>query len=668
MNGNITTFAGTGEIPTTFNDGDGGPATNARTHATQGAFDNSGNLFILDSADALNVRRIGADGHITTVARQVGTLTLGMASDGANVYLADANVAVNRVARLAGNAFVSITGTKPGFSGDGGPASAPSLATPNGIAVDSAGNLHIADTGNQRIRTIHNSPIGGVASGQGFISSSAGTGTYGSSDDGAAAATSLLSNPTAIAVDAADNIYISDSGSGRYRRFRLNGMLQTVAGLPLTDSLGDGGPATQAALASPVNLYRDATGNLLIADGGRLRQVSPDGSITSIVGPLVSAAIGAVRDGAGNLYLLTGRTLRKIATDGTTTTILGFPGASQDEGPAATVSIGSPEALAIDAQDNIYIGSFEAVRKLTPAGMVTRVAGTNSFMSSSLASGDARSATFFVVLGLALDANGNPFISDTINSRILKVTTAGQFTTVAGIYTKPGFSGDGGPAAQAMLNSPSGLAFDAWGNLYIADRLNSRVRKITPDGTISTVAGSAGAGFAGDGGPALGAQLSIPTSSGVATDAAGNVLLVDGNRIRQLTANKLSAQGVLHAAIQNSGPVVAGLRILVRGTELIPPSSRTSLRVLFDGQPAGFVSVDGNQIVTALPLSVAGQNSTQMAVEIGGARTNALILSVVAARPGILSIENGDGTINSTANPASGGSTITLNPDGRRWR
>src|SRR5260370_4018353 len=141
-----------------------------------------------------------------------------MASDGANIYLAALNPVVNRVARLAGNAFVPITGTKVGYGGDGGAASAASLAGPSGIAVDSAGNLHIADTGNQRIRTIRNTPTGAVASGQGIISTSAGTGVSGFGDEGAPASTSLLSNPSAMAVDASDNIYISDSGSCPYLR------------------------------------------------------------------------------------------------------------------------------------------------------------------------------------------------------------------------------------------------------------------------------------------------------------------------------------------------------------------------------------------------------------------------------------------------------------------
>jgi uncharacterized protein (TIGR03437 family) len=374
--------------------------------------------------------------------------------------------------------------------------------------------------------------------------------------------------------------------------------------------------------------------------------------------------VNSVRDSAGNLYVLDGATLRKIGADGTSTTIVGFADAKQDEGPAATVSLGNAQSLAIDAQDDIYIGSYLEVRKLTPAGTVTRVTGTNGFTPSPLASGDARSATVFSVLGLALDANGNLFVADTFNQRILKVTPAGQFTTLAGTISTAGFSGDGGPAAQALLNHPTGLAFDAWGSLYIADVGNNRVRKITPDGTISTVAGSAAAGFAGDGGPAVGSQLSVPFSQGVATDAAGNVLLVDGNRIRKLMGDKLRADGVHHAAIPDPGPVAAGLRILVRGTELIPPSSRTTLRVLFDGQPAGFVSSDGSQITTVVPASVAGQSSTQLAVEIGGALTNALTLSVVAARPGILSIENNDGTINASANPANAGSMITLNLTG----
>jgi uncharacterized protein (TIGR03437 family) len=683
LNGTITTIAGNGQPPVTATDGDGGPATSARVHAILGAYDNTGALFILDSASVpgsftenLNVRRIGADGHITTVAKGVGVYPSGMASDGPNIYLADLNPAVNRVARLTSTGtFVPITGTKVGNSGDGGPSVQALFNYPSGIAFDSAGNLHVVDGGNNRVRTIRNDPpTTTVASGQGVISTTAGTGVSAFSDDGASVLKSPISNPSVITVDPSDNIYVSDNGAGRFRRYRLNGTFQTIAGLSVTDPLGDGGPATQAAFVGASAIFRDAAGNLLVTDGARLRKVTPDGRISTIAGvgvqgnsgengPAVQALLNGpgsvVEDSAGNVYMLDGTALWKITLDGTLTR-MGTAGANQDEGPAAKVDL-SGYSLAIDAQDNIYIGAQIAVRKLTPAGVVTRVAGTNAFVQVPLASGDARGAYIAGARGLALDANGNLFIGDSFNHRILKVTPAGQFTTVAGAFGNPGFSGDGGPAAKALVNRPIGMAFDAWGNFYFADQANSRVRKITPDGLISTVAGSANSVSIPDGGAATAGQVSLSFANSVATDPAGNVLLIADNRVRKLTGTKLAAGGVLHAALVTAGPVAPGLRIFIRGTELIPPGAGSSaIRVLFDGQPADFASIDGAQIVTVVPAGVAGAPVTQLEVEIRGARTNGLSLPVVAALPGILSIENSDGSINGTASPAASGSTVVL--------
>ena len=589
LNGAITTIAGTGDQAPGPNDGDGGLATSARIHATLGTYDSGGNLFFLDSGDfGLNMRRIDVNGRISTVAHSVGVFPIGMASDGTNIYLADLNPAVNRVARLTGSTFTPIAGPRAGFSGDGGPSIAASVSAPNGIAIDSAGNLHLVDTGNARVRTIRNSPTATVASGQGVIATSAGTGTIGFGGEGVPALASPLSNPSAMTVDPSDNLYISDGGSGRFRKFRLGGMLQTVAGLPRTAPMGDSGPANQAALIAPGSLFRYSGGNFLVVDGARIRQITPDGLIATIAGlgvqgssgdngpaaqALFQAPQGVVEDSVGNVYVLDGGALRKFAVGGTISTVLGLAGAKLDEGPAAQVNIGSGQSLAIDAQDNIYVGSFQTVRKLTPAGTVTRVAGTATFGQSPLASGDARSANLTSVYGLAVDPTGNLFVADTFNHRILKVTPAGQFTTLAGAFGKAGYSGDGGPAAQAMLNRPAGMAFDAWGNFYISDQANNRVRKVTPDGAISTIAGSATAGFAGDGGPALGAQLSLPFAQSAVADPAGNILLVDNNRIRKLGAQKLLASGVLHAATKTAGPVVAGLQVILQGTELIPPGA-----------------------------------------------------------------------------------------------
>src|SRR5262249_42677096 len=150
-------------------------------------------------------------------------------------------------------------------------------------------------------------------------------------------------------------------------------------------------------------------------------------------------------------FFIDGGTVRKIAPDGTLTRVIGFAGATADEGPAATVAISAPLSLAIDAQDNIYIGAQTAVRKMTPSGAVTRVAGTNQFTQAPLTSGIARNTSVSGVRGLALDSSGNLYVADTFDQRILKVTPDGQFITVAGTFGRAGFSGDGGPASQALL-------------------------------------------------------------------------------------------------------------------------------------------------------------------------------------------------------------------------
>ena len=617
----------------------------------------------------------------STLEDPTGVYPSGMASDGTNIYLADGNPTVNHVSRMApGGALAAVTGSQIGFGGDGGPVIKASFQYPGGIAIDSAGNLYIVDSYNQRIRTVRNSAAATVASGLGVISTSAGTGAVGFGAEGAPAMTSVLSFPSAIAADAADNIYFADNGSGRFRRFRLNGAIQTIAGLALTDPLGDGGPATQSGLVSPVGLYLNAAGNLLIADGARLRQITPDGMIGTVAGLGVEGDAGdngpalqalfrgptsAAQDSAGNVYVLDDNALRKIGPDGTISRIVGFAGATLDEGPAAKIGLSATQSLAIDAQNNIYIGDQIAVRKLTPAGAVTRIVGVGGYTQAPLAGGDPRATSLAGARGLAFDGSGNLYVADGFNHRILKVTPAGQFSTVAGTFGKSGFSGDGGPASQALLYVPAGLAFDPWGNLYFADVLNHRVRKIAPDGTISTIGGSASAGAIADGGPAVGGQLSPSFSTGLVADPAGNVLVADGNRVRRLTGDKLRAGGVMHAAIQDSGPLAAGLRILVRGTELIPPgAAAASLQIFFDGQPAGFMSQDGSQITTVVPASVAGNPSTALQVAINGARTNTLTLPLVSARPGILSIQNDDGTTNAASNPANADSTITVSLTG----
>jgi uncharacterized protein (TIGR03437 family) len=380
-----------------------------------------------------------------------------------------------------------------------------------------------------------------------------------------------------------------------------------------------------------------------------------------------------VQDSAGNTYFTDGAVVRKIGADGTIATILGFPGATQDQGPASTISLKSPEALAVDAKGNLYVSDAGAVRMMTPDGMVTRIAGNNSSTQSPLASGDARNATLFYPSGLALDPSGNLIVADTFNNRILKVTPAGQFSTIGGTFGKAGYSGDGGAAAQALLFTPRSLSVDAWGNIYFIESGSRYIRKISATGIISTIAGNGSNGLAPDGGRGTDGPIAVQfIGASLLADPAGNISFTQPTvqRLTQLTPNKLQPAGVQHAALLTSGPVTSNLLVNIQGTELIPPGAGSSaLGVLFDGQPGTVVSVSSSQILAVVPALSAGQTTTNLQVAINGALTNSATLNVVPAIPGVVSILNADGSTNSASAPASPGDVVTIqltgdgNPD-----
>ena len=206
-----------------------------------------------------------------------------------------------------------------------------------------------------------------------------------------------------------------------------------------------------------------------------------------------------------------------------------------DGGAATAAALMNPGGVAVDAAGTLYIADTDnnRIRKVTTAGVITTVAG-NGLAGAGGDGGQAVFASLHSPHGVAVDAAGNLYIADTDNNRIRKVTPAGIITTVAGTGIS-GHSGDGGPATAARLNYPVGVAVDAAGNLYIADTGNSRIRKVTPAGVITTLAGTGIGGYSGDGGPATAAQLKYPF--GVAVDAAGNLYIADSgnNSIRKVT-------------------------------------------------------------------------------------------------------------------------------------
>jgi uncharacterized repeat protein (TIGR02543 family) len=319
-----------------------------------------------------------------------------------------------------------------GFSGDGGPATSAQLGGPMDVAVDSAGNLYIADVGNHRIRKVNTA---------GIILTVAGNGSAGFSGDGGPATSAQLNQPRCVALDEVGDLYIGDSVNNRIRKVNTAGIIITVAGNGSGGCSGDGGPATSAQLGYPDGVAFDNAGNLYFVDRNfRIRKVDIIGTITTVAGN-------------GNI------------------------GDSGDGGPALSAQLYYPSGVAVDTAGNIYFATTMAarIRKIDKAGTITTVAG-KGLAGYSGDGGVATSAQLSGPLDVAVDSAGNLYIADSGNCRIRKVSTSGTITTFAGGNSS---LGDGGPATAAELNLPCGVAVDAAGNLYIADYNNHRIRKVS---------------------------------------------------------------------------------------------------------------------------------------------------------------------------------------------
>ena len=485
------------------------------------ALDAAGNMFIVDAGDNRILRVDAATGAVTTVA---GTgATTGAFGDGGPATAAALAYPIAVAADGAGDVFVTqllyagvrrvdastgvittVAGTgTPGYSGDGGPATAAAINRPSGIAADPAGDLFIADAQNSVVREV-------VAS-TGVITTVAGTGPAGFGGDGGPAAAAQLNGPGGLAVDAAGDLFIADGGNGRVREVAAStGVITTVAGTGAAGFGGDGGPAAAAQLNGPGGLAVDAAGDLFIADVGnyRLREVTGTTGVISTI--------------AGN----------------------GSYGDGGDGGPATAATIGLFGGLAADPAGNVYLSNHLRIRRVDrTTDIITTFAGNGARSFNFGYSGDGGpglTAQLNAPSSVAVDPAGNLYIADSENNRIRKVDGAtGVITTVAGTGT-PGYSGDGGPATAAQLDDPIGVALDGFGNLYIVDYVSAVVRKVDgKTGTITTVAGST-PGFSGDGGPATAAQLYFAgggyNTSELAFDAAGDLFIADsGNdRIREV--------------------------------------------------------------------------------------------------------------------------------------
>ncbi len=568
--GVITTVAGTGVFGSS---GDNGPATAAKLNDPFGiAVDSAGNLFIADSGN-YRIRKVSSTtGIITTVAGGGNGANLGdngLATAAAliyprgiavdsrgDLYIADSgNSRIRKVSATTG-IITTVAGTGVrSFSGDGGLATAANLSYPTGVAVDPAGNQYIADSENCRIRK--------VSAATGIITTVAGTGLRGFSGDNGPATAANLSEVQAVALDSVGNIYIADWSNSRIRKVSATtGIITTAAGTGGWGFSGDNGPATAAKLYLPYGVGVDISGNLFIGDtrNNRIRKVSVNtGIITTFVGADDSAYLGdnepaaasvlrspsgITLDSSGNSYITDGDQcrIRKISgATGIITTVAGtgVNGYSGDNGLATAANLSWPYAVAVDSAGNLFISDSgnRRIRKVSAAtGVITTFAG-NGIMGYSGDGGAATAAKLHTVLGLAVDTAGNLFIADDDEHRIRKVSAAtGIITTVAGTGV-PGYSGDNGPATAAQLYAPYAVSVDSAGNVFIADMYNSRIRKVSAStGIITTVAGTGVNGDSGDNGPATAAKLASPRA--VAVDSANNLFIADtGNRrIRKVSA------------------------------------------------------------------------------------------------------------------------------------
>jgi sugar lactone lactonase YvrE len=307
-------------------------------------------------------------------------------------------------------------------------------------------------------------------------------------------------------------------------------IISTTAGNGANGFTGDGGPATLASLRGPFGSTFDEAGNLYFADSEnyRIRKVAPNGTISTFAGsgsPYFSgdgglATVAGINpeflafDPAGNLYVSdwANHRVRRISANGVITTVAGngLGGLGIDEGPATAANVTYPTGVAMDATGSLYIADsyYGRIRKVTPAGMISRIAGTG-VRGYSGDGGPALDAQLSQPYGMAIDGAGNLFVADLDNNRIRKISAAGVITTVAGTGAA-GFSGDNGQAINAAILAPHDVAVDGAGNLYIVDSGNSRIRKVDRNGIITTVAGNGTRGYSGDGGLATEAQLFVP--------------------------------------------------------------------------------------------------------------------------------------------------------------
>ena len=731
--GSYETVAGTGLA---IAGPDGGLAVNSNIFRPEGmAFGPDGSLYFA-GADS-RVRKIGPDGILTTVA---GTGRRGFSGDGgpaveaqldlpfgiavavdATIYIADRfNERVRKVSPEGIITTVAGDGTR-GFSGDAGPAVAAQLATPQGVTLCPGGDLYIADSDNRRVRVVDDSgeintfvgsafaveevpvrinemraPTAVACDGQGdlYIADEfgervfvvrvddltfevlAGTGETGFSGDGGPGDQAELYRPRALAVGGG-SVFVADSNNHRIREIS-GGMIDTTAGR--AHLAGDGGPATEASLDGPEDVAVDEAGNLYIADrrNHALRHVSAGGMVSTLMGDGIPgfegdggpategrlfSPVSVLVDGDSRVFVSDSSNRRvRVIDGGQVDTYAGDGGADdgEDNVPAVEAGVSNPAGLAVDSDENLLIAdvSGNKLRGVSPEGTISTLAGTGTrgFAGDG---GAAVAAQFSSPEWIAVAPDQSVYVSDSSNNRIRRIDPNGTIETVVGGGEE--LLADGVGALDVRIFFPDDLTFDQEGRLIVAFASNSRLYRLEPEGTLTHIAG-AGFGFGGDGGPAREALFRF--AGGLTSDEDGNIYLADqnNNRIRKLTpvTTRINDEGVVNAgaiafsvALDTVAPesIVSifgiGLSFVIDGASSLPlPTELGGVTVeVTDSSKAklqaGLFAVTPNQINCLIPAEAVPGPAT-ITVHSGGGASSTADIQIVSLAPGLFTA-NGTG-------------------------
>jgi sugar lactone lactonase YvrE len=582
--GIITTYAGTGSYGYS---GDSGAATSATLSIPEGlAIDSAGNLYICDLGNKV-VRMVAAStGNISTVAGNPTSTTqgnggpatsaqlidpTGVALDASgNIYISTQLGGIRKVTAATGTISTVAGGSGLGYTGDNGPAINATFFNPQGLAVDGAGNIFIADTGNNVIREVNaatqiiitvagNKPASGI--------------TYPFGGDGGPATSAFISSPYAVAVDSSGDLFIADTANNAIREVTAsNQIINTIAGAPptlCTTLSGDGGPAADAGVCQPTGVALDSAGNVYIAEGSasRIRKVTAPAPppATAAAAPVFSVSQGSY-PGTQTVSITDATPGAEIyvTTDGSTPTTAGA-------GYRGTINVTGTATLKALAVAPGYVESTVTAATYTiltpPSTLISTVAGSGAFGSTGSGS-VATSQQFEYPQGVATDSSGNFYIADFYNQVVWKVSSSGSISVAAGILGEGGILQNGILATSAALSGPSHVAVDSAGNLYISDTYHNEIRVVSATtGIISAFAGGGTTYNApyGDGGPATSAYLSSP--QGITFDNAGNLYIADAghNTIRMVATRTgvistvAGTTGTSNNGLGDGGPATSAL-------------------------------------------------------------------------------------------------------------